>query len=44
MGVKFLGSIPIDPRIVESEDEGTNYINREFEAVAKRVIEEIERR
>jgi ATPases involved in chromosome partitioning len=44
MRVKFLGSIPIDPKIVESEDEGTNYIIREFEAVAKRVIEEIERK
>ena len=40
MGVKFLGRIPIDPTIVESEDLGISYLNKDFEDMTMRIIEE----
>ncbi|MBD3170288.1 MAG: P-loop NTPase [candidate division Zixibacteria bacterium] len=46
MGVKFLGSIPIDPQIVESSDLGVDYLRnypeREAAKAFKSVIETIQ--
>ena len=43
MGVDFLGSIPIDTKIVESEDAGKEYFNKSFEELTEKVIEKVER-
>lgn len=42
MGVDFLGRIPIDLKIVESEDEGKEYFNEYFEELTEKIIKKIE--
>ena len=41
MGVPFLGTIPIDPKIVESTDEGSIYVKQFPNSPATKAIEDI---
>jgi ATP-binding protein involved in chromosome partitioning len=44
MGVDFLVRIPIDTKIVESEDDGKEYYNESFDELSNRIIKKVEGR
>ncbi len=44
MGVPFLGSIPLDPKIARSCDEGKSFISQAPDAVASKAYEAIFKR
>ena len=44
MDVDYLERIPIDPKIVESEDSGKEYFNESFEKLTEIIIKKVEER
>jgi len=44
MGIPFLGTIPLDPAIVEAGEEGTPYVSRFRDTEAARIFAEIARK